>query len=238
MMKKFLMMGAASVALTAVPAQAAVIATLQFLQPTGTVLSNQPIDVYLRLTLDAASDALTSDSSGTVTSGFDAGSYSGPVDINDPNTRIIFNEFFECSGNFGSGCIAGPPYDFNFSFAQPNFIGPANFDLQPGQSFEWLFGTFTPTGGNAPAGLYTFYNAGAIVQLYNPGDPNDPNDDQFDSITLAQTCPGQDSACAFTREVLAAPGGVPEPAAWAMMLAGFGLVGSAVRRRNVRVTFA
>ncbi len=33
--------------------------------------------------------------------------------------------------------------------------------------------------------------------------------------------------------------GVPEPAAWAMMLAGFGLVGSAMRRRTkVAVTFA
>jgi hypothetical protein len=36
-----------------------------------------------------------------------------------------------------------------------------------------------------------------------------------------------------------AGGGVPEPAAWAMMLAGFGLVGSAMRRREkVAVTFA
>ncbi len=34
-------------------------------------------------------------------------------------------------------------------------------------------------------------------------------------------------------------GNVPEPAAWAMMLAGFGLVGSAMRRREkVAVTFA
>lgn len=34
-------------------------------------------------------------------------------------------------------------------------------------------------------------------------------------------------------------GGVPEPAAWALMLAGFGLVGSAMRRRDkVAVTFA
>jgi hypothetical protein len=33
--------------------------------------------------------------------------------------------------------------------------------------------------------------------------------------------------------------GVPEPAAWAMMLAGFGLVGAAMRRREkVAVTFA
>ena len=239
MMKRCLMVGVAAAAMAAAPAQAAVIATLNFTQPTGTVLSNQSIDVYLKLTLDAASDALTSDASGTPTSGFDPGSYTGPIDLNDPNTRILFNEFFECSGNFGSGCIAGPPYDFNFSYAQPNFIGPVDFDLQPGESFEWLYGTFTPTGGNAPAGTYSFYNAGVIVQIYNPGaDLIDPSDDMFDSITLAETCPGQDAACAFTRDVLAAPGGVPEPAAWSMMLAGFGLVGSAMRKRNLRVAFA
>jgi hypothetical protein len=34
------------------------------------------------------------------------------------------------------------------------------------------------------------------------------------------------------------PGGVPEPAAWAMMLAGFGLVGAAMRRRQPTVSFA
>ncbi len=35
------------------------------------------------------------------------------------------------------------------------------------------------------------------------------------------------------------PGGVPEPAAWAMMLAGFGLVGGAMRRRQkVSVSYA
>jgi PEP-CTERM motif len=35
------------------------------------------------------------------------------------------------------------------------------------------------------------------------------------------------------------PGGVPEPAAWALMIAGFGLVGAAMRRRDkVRFTVA
>ena len=29
-----------------------------------------------------------------------------------------------------------------------------------------------------------------------------------------------------------APGGVPEPATWAMMLAGFGLTGATLRRRG------
>jgi PEP-CTERM motif len=35
------------------------------------------------------------------------------------------------------------------------------------------------------------------------------------------------------------PGGVPEPASWALMIAGFGLVGAAMRRRAaVQVTYA
>jgi uncharacterized protein YjiK len=34
------------------------------------------------------------------------------------------------------------------------------------------------------------------------------------------------------------PGAVPEPATWAMMIAGFGLVGSAMRRRKTSVRFA
>lgn len=33
------------------------------------------------------------------------------------------------------------------------------------------------------------------------------------------------------------PTGVPEPAAWTMMLGGFGLVGAAARRRNRRMSF-
>ena len=32
--------------------------------------------------------------------------------------------------------------------------------------------------------------------------------------------------------------GVPEPATWAMMLGGFGIVGAAMRRRKVLVAFA
>jgi PEP-CTERM motif len=211
-------------------AQAAVIATLSFNTPTGTVASNAAIDVFLTLTLDPQSDALTTDATGKPTSGFDYAGYTGPIDLNDPNTRVFFNEAFGCSGTFTNVCGPGA-YEWNFNFNQPNFISPVDFDLQPGQSFSWLFGSFTPVGGNAPAGLYTFYNATTTVQIYNPQDPNDPNDDQFDFITFAQTCPTQEASCAFTRNVFAAGGAVPEPSTWGMMLLGFGLVGSAMRRR-------
>ena len=38
--------------------------------------------------------------------------------------------------------------------------------------------------------------------------------------------------------VTAATGAVPEPATWAMMIAGFGLVGGAMRRRSTKIAFA
>jgi PEP-CTERM motif len=234
-MKKLLSTALMSSALAfTAPAQAAVIASLTFNAPTGAVASNAAIDVFLTLTLDANSDALTTDATGKPTSGFDYAGYTGPIDLNDPNTRVIFNESFGCSGTFVDGCGGGSSaYEWNFNFNQPNFIGPVDFNLQPGQSFSWLFGTFTPIGGNAAAGLYTFYNASTLVQIYNPGaDPNDPNDDQRDFINFAQTCPTQEASCAFTREVFAANNAVPEPGTWGMMILGFGVVGSALRRRG------
>jgi hypothetical protein len=38
--------------------------------------------------------------------------------------------------------------------------------------------------------------------------------------------------------VITTPGGVPEPASWALMITGFGLVGAAMRRRATKVTYA
>jgi PEP-CTERM motif len=224
----------------AAPVHAAVIASLTFVQPTGTVFSNQSVDIQLRLTLDPASDALTTDGSGFPTSGYNPADYTGPIDLNDPATRIFLNEGAYCGGSFNNGCNPGAAYDFNFNYAQPNFISPLDFDLQPGESYEWLFGSFSPVGGNAAAGTYTFFNASALIEIYNPGpDPLSGSDDQYGFITFAQTCPGQEEECTFSRDVIAAPGGVPEPASWAMMLAGFGLVGAAARRRaKVAVTYA
>lgn len=40
----------------------------------------------------------------------------------------------------------------------------------------------------------------------------------------------------YTYDPVAAP--VPEPASWALMIAGFGLAGAALRRRRIRIAFA
>jgi hypothetical protein len=53
-----------------------------------------------------------------------------------------------------------------------------------------------------------------------------------DNITYDFGAAGSGS---FNFEVAA---GVPEPATWAMMIGGFGLIGAAARRRKTRVVFA
>lgn len=52
------------------------------------------------------------------------------------------------------------------------------------------------------------------------------------SGSYARGAPGLDNVS------LTAESAVPEPATWAMMIAGFGLVGSAMRRRKIAMSFA
>lgn len=52
---------------------------------------------------------------------------------------------------------------------------------------------------------------------------------------------GRESRWAFDvlgANVASGPGGVPEPATWALLIGGFGMAGAAMRRRKAAVTFA
>jgi hypothetical protein len=90
----------------------------------------------------------------------------------------------------------------------------------------------TPNGGNCvgdPSGTpfcnFTAFGVtfDGIAKSVNFGGVADQI--AFDNITLGASTPGNP--------------GVPEPATWAMMIMGFGLVGSAMRRRaKVNVSFA
>lgn len=81
----------------------------------------------------------------------------------------------------------------------------------------------------------------ANVNYLNPGARGLENNDQFNiagnrlNIDFRASSPGD-----FVRVLTVAPS-VPEPASWAMMIGGFGLVGGAMRRRrkaNVNVSYA
>lgn len=56
---------------------------------------------------------------------------------------------------------------------------------------------------------------------------------QTDGGELIFAAPPQPGAATFSASLLAAP--VPEPATWAMMIAGFGMAGASLRRRKARI---
>jgi hypothetical protein len=222
------LLGGAAAALAlaggATTAQAHATGSLVFTDPTGTVAPTDTIDVFLTLTLDGASPALTTDN-GVILS-------SGPTD--DELTAAGFdlaqgvstnlNIGAGCSGTFTTVCSDGPPYDFTFQFDNFN----ATLDVQPGADFTYLYGRFTPTGGHAPAGTYNFFDAGLFIQAFG----KDTNGDNLHvDFRIADTClDGPSAGCAFTRTVVGSD--APEPAAWLLMLAGFGGLGASFRIRR------
>ncbi|HTI31004.1 MAG TPA: PEPxxWA-CTERM sorting domain-containing protein [Sphingomonas sp.] len=89
--------------------------------------------------------------------------------------------------------------------------------LPPG----YVGGTFPPPGTNPKPGIYIGYTS-AVNEIYGIGiGPSSATNDSFAIDDLRFT---------------SARGAVPEPAAWAMMLLGFGLVGSATRGAKRRQT--
>jgi hypothetical protein len=226
---------AGTMAIAGMPADAAIIGTLTHTQPTGVAGPNDTIDIYVKFALDPSSVALTTDASHNITSGMTDTDW---LSIGIDPTKIGFtylNVFFECSGDFTTVCNEGPPYNFDFA---PVTIDPSNFDLQPGESIEFLFGSFTPSAGPVAPGTYTWYNMGVTANaLDENGDPFlDDEGNRLPSFTLAETCPQQNPACAFTRTVVGVSA-VPEPASWALMIGGFALVGAAIRRGTMAMRF-
>jgi hypothetical protein len=217
-------------------ARADISATLTFTDSLGNpdtggiVAPTASIPVWLTLTLGTGSDPLTTDGVSTVTSptlDFSTmNPYSSPPQAPDLSHDIIYatvNEAAGCSGTFiNSDCSSGA-YGFAFNFGPPPagtppaFVTPQNFSLTAGNSYTWELGTFTPTGGSAPAGTYTFPYAsvafyvydGSILVRSNPdgtqtvcgSDTTNCYSEAIGGIPLADTS----SEAAFTRTVVAAP---------------------------------
>ncbi len=102
-------------------------------------------------------------------------------------------------------------------FSELDFSGNVNFsgELGGGQTFDFVYGFET---AGLSAGLYTSESG----------------------FFFASRFPGlEDTAEDFTRvffraNILAAAGEVPEPATWGLMIAGFGMIGAAMRRRTAQ----
>lgn len=178
-------------------AQAAYLGSLTYTQPTGTVSSTDTIDVGVKFSLDANSDPILS------------------------NSGVIFSVVFFCSGDgFSGGCNTGGPYSFNFDNG-PNGFNKLNDtlalgDINPGDSFEFNFLTFTPPVGGVPAGTYNLFSVLGVFDATN---------DPFYLNPIALT-----TDQVFTRTVSA----VPVPAAAWLFASGLPLMGAIARRRKLQ----
>ena len=131
--------------------------------------------------------------------------------------------------------------------SQPNFAfsnsGLGFFNIAAGftGALSFTYGAFTNFTATVFDGLNGTGTAlGSISLAAN-------NVNAFDLVTISFSGTGQSFAISgggaqfgFDDVTFNEPGAVPEPASWALMIAGFGLVGSAMRRRkpSVSVSFA
>jgi hypothetical protein len=136
-------------------------------------------------------------------------------------------------------------YTASFTIDSASLAPPASFD----DSFfivNAIAGTFGGVAGTADT--LTFYTAsfdgGLTIQLGNAfvdffggqlftGTTASPT---FGAGTYSLLL-GGDTDFAATLRIVEVAASVPEPASWAMMLAGFGVVGYAMRRRRVSLRF-
>lgn len=135
---------------------------------------------------------------------------------------LFFLDGDETFMNVAAGFTTG----FSFNYVSLNFSGSVSV-------FDGLNGT-----GNLLATLNLTPNAGACPGFGAGFCPFGPKGVLFDGVAKSVSFAGVANQIVFDDITFGSdrpgpgPGGVPEPATWAMLIAGFGMVGAAVRRRK------
>ena len=214
-MTKMLKLAAIMTAALAMPAAAAVTFNVGIGSPVDAIPGNNNFQSNLnaaglyQYTAGGATISLTGKA--TVTFEF-LGSESG------------FNDSFSAGG----GAIT---VSENSSFTAWNPVALGSLVYNAGSINDWIF---TSSGGAQNKGIGTlefgiFLPRGAVANgLYSSNvlylgfdDQINGDDDNHDDMIIR-----------VTAEDFGGPGAVPEPASWAMLIAGFGLVGAVSRRRR------
>jgi hypothetical protein len=148
---------------------------------------------------------------------FDGNAHPGSGTIDVPDDALIFHP--GANGEIATVFFTVPTSGtytitlnaFQATNTQPNSVLILGFPNGPTGTFQ--LGQLT---SSSPSLSYTetgFFNAGTVLGLGVGYDGNYQYDSTGVNFTLTN-------------------GAVPEPAAWAMLMTGFGLVGSAMRRRS------
>lgn len=223
----------ASLLLCSGVASADVIANLSFTTPSGTVGPTDSIDVWVTLSLDAASDPLTFDASVNPLADLPSSLIPAAAEVwNGSGYDSVPFDSYEytsqftsrvCSGTFTNACSDGEYHIEAVTSGSNTWFGTSSLNLTAGESQSFLIYQFTPTNGSAAPGDYIFYSAGLGFTVHGI----DMDGNSIEQDIAFDACTSQSDSCAFTRTVSA----VPVPAAvWLFGSGLLGLLGLAKRR--------
>lgn len=228
-----LMLGISQLSLAAVVVPASTFeGTIEFTNPTGTVLPTDSIDIYVTLT-NTSTSTFTYDESVDGFGGLDPANFPATGDdYSNNNFGVPFDSYdqtyaftgWSCDSSFDGGCGVGE-YDYApASTADDWFTLTANgFTLNPGASQDILLYRLTPTDGTATPGTYFAYSMGLGIGVSGM----DANGNTLDGTVFElDTCQSGDPNCSFSRTV------VPVPAAAWLFLSALGVFGYFGRTRR------
>lgn len=145
--------------------------------------------------------------------------------VNDPYGKVTFTS----TGITFTNLVGDPfPTSAFAGFVLQVISGPDVTSLTKGPVVDSNFGPYA-VGSFTPRQIRVNFSGGC---LGNPADPKSFTCHRPDANGVTN------EVVSFAVATAAATPGVPEPATWTLMIAGFGAVGAALRRRRASVRFA